>query len=257
MTARNDDNPIPKASGIYALRWPTGHFYIGQAQDLRKRASCHASMMRRGVHTNAHLQRVYHLHGQPSFEVLELCPVEDLNRVEQSCLDVVCGRGQCLNMARVAESPMRGRRWTEDQRERNLPKIMENGRKARDSGALHRGSAEATRARWADPAFRAKMAEVQRRPDVREKRVNALRAVRLTDAEKDAKADAARAQWADPDMREKMLAKVRKTRASPEYRANMSERLRATNTPERSAERSAAARMAWARRKAGITGTPV
>lgn len=99
---------IPKAPGIYRISIGPRTFYWGQAQDLRVRDMFHRSCLRRGVHHNSHLQASFDKHGDYTFEVSLLCPVEDLDMQEQFCLDIWWRTEGCANTAQCAYAPTRG-----------------------------------------------------------------------------------------------------------------------------------------------------
>lgn len=107
----------PSTSGIYAIRnLNNGKFYIGSAVKLSGRFRTHLCDLRKGRHHSQHLQRSWNKHGAESFafEVLELCPADDLITREQWWIDTC---EPPYNIAPNAGST-RGHRWTEAQRKR-------------------------------------------------------------------------------------------------------------------------------------------
>lgn len=68
------DNPNPTATGIYQIRnLLDGKVYIGSSSRMRHRWVMHRSLLRRGLHHSARLQRAWIKHGEENFvfEVLE------------------------------------------------------------------------------------------------------------------------------------------------------------------------------------------
>lgn len=111
-------------SGIYLLRnVVNGKFYIGSAMNTTKRKSEHFGFLSRGCHPNVHLQAAWNNYGRDSleFDVIIICEVEHLLKIEQGFLDMYWGTEQCYNMARSAKSPSLGRTlpvWSETRREK-------------------------------------------------------------------------------------------------------------------------------------------
>jgi len=74
-----------KQCGIYKITIGE-YFYVGSSQDIHKRVYRHLSDLRKSVHRNRFMQRVYDKHLDMSFTVLEIVSVEDLLNVEQAYL---------------------------------------------------------------------------------------------------------------------------------------------------------------------------
>ncbi len=129
-------------SGIYViLNTKNGHIYIGQTQDFRQRWRKHLSMLRRGCHDNRHLQSAWNKYGEQAFKFkkLEYCPVGQLNEREQHYLDVYMAKNMCYNLAIDALSPSRGRKMSDEQRQRLS--IINKGRKVSESTRLKQSEA--------------------------------------------------------------------------------------------------------------------
>ena len=65
-----------RQEGIYMIRNRINNkVYIGQSIDLVRREGDHFSDLRRGIHTNTHLQSSFNKYGEVNFEfiVLEYC----------------------------------------------------------------------------------------------------------------------------------------------------------------------------------------
>lgn len=99
-------------SGIYQiLNTVNGKIYIGSTTNLRARKSGHFTALSRGRHENPRLQNAWNLYGSDVwvFEVLELCPTEQLLILEQRYLDRFWDGGiNCYNIAKIAEAPGKG-----------------------------------------------------------------------------------------------------------------------------------------------------
>jgi group I intron endonuclease len=99
-------------SGIYTItQISTGRVYVGSAVNLAARWQHHRWCLRSGKHGNSRLQRAWNKHGADSFEFFVVEAVEDkalLRQREQVWLDAAFARGNCYNIARFAENPVRG-----------------------------------------------------------------------------------------------------------------------------------------------------
>lgn len=139
-----------KISGIYKITSPTGRIYIGQAEIITKRWKEYKYMNSK-VERQTKLWRSFKKHGVENhiFEVLEDCPLEDLNcreRYWQDFYDVLNGGLNCTlqecgeqrrvfseevreKIGRKGESnPMYGKKWSEETRERiKTTKIITRG----------------------------------------------------------------------------------------------------------------------------------
>lgn len=121
--------------GIYGLYCVVNRkWYIGQSAKLTKRRQNHISKLRKGIHYNQHLQRAFRKHGEWWFEfqILEICPMEQLDVREKFWIDhhrsCLCGfnvqGGGQLN--RILSSATRrkmsrahkGKRFTQEHRDR-------------------------------------------------------------------------------------------------------------------------------------------
>jgi len=76
---------IPTTSGIYKITCNANKmFYIGCSINLHRRRNQHWYELRVNTHHNRHLQYCWDTYGENtlSFEVLELCPLEELTERE-------------------------------------------------------------------------------------------------------------------------------------------------------------------------------
>jgi group I intron endonuclease len=90
--------PDLDVSCIYALCDANESFYIGSTKNLRRRFRWHMNLLRKGKHSNPHLQN--HFNKYPNgwyIQIVELCNVEDLLKQEQEHLDFWFGVEVCLN----------------------------------------------------------------------------------------------------------------------------------------------------------------
>lgn len=81
---------LRKVSGIYQItNRITGKIYIGSSVDIGRRIYLHKWSLRTKRHHSIHLQRSWDRHGENAFEfrLLQTCPANKLQRVEQEYLD--------------------------------------------------------------------------------------------------------------------------------------------------------------------------
>lgn len=78
-----------KAAGIYKITFEGDPFkvYVGSSVWLYKRYQNHLSELRRGIHKNTYLQNRHNKKNDLLFEVIALCPPEQLLELEQMVLD--------------------------------------------------------------------------------------------------------------------------------------------------------------------------
>ena len=76
-----------KTSGIYRIDLGNGWFYIGSAQNLRKRECEHRRSLERKDHNNKKMQNIWNKHGIFEFVILEQCTEDVLLNCEQMYLD--------------------------------------------------------------------------------------------------------------------------------------------------------------------------
>lgn len=72
-------------SGIYVItNLKNGKKYVGQSCDVVRRIRTHKLLLSSGRHKNRHLQAAWDKYGAAwfSFEVIESCPIDDLNKRE-------------------------------------------------------------------------------------------------------------------------------------------------------------------------------
>lgn len=118
-------------SGVYRiLCLANGRFYIGSSANLVRRKSDHVWSLSAGKHGNPHLQAAWNKHGSDNFtfDILELCPSDDLISKEQLYLDrfTPYNREIGYNMCPVAYS-RRGIKSSEETKQKL--KILHKGRK--------------------------------------------------------------------------------------------------------------------------------
>ena len=70
-------------AGIYKIvNTATGACYVGQSQRLKKRIKEHFRLLRRGIHSNPHLQNSYNKHGADKFQAFIEVYCEDTNDMD-------------------------------------------------------------------------------------------------------------------------------------------------------------------------------
>lgn len=120
---------MSKQSVIYLISWTNNpYFYVGQAQNFNRRKAQHLYEIKNQKHSNSKLQNVYNKYGEPQFQILEYCEVEELNTIEQWYLNEFIGKENCLNIASFAEASARGLKRSEEAR-----KKMSEARKGKNS----------------------------------------------------------------------------------------------------------------------------
>jgi len=108
-------------SGIYViLHKKSGKIYLGQAQNIKERFGEHKSALKHNRHHNRHLQFVWNRDGSNAFrfQILERCSAECLNERERHYLELYMAKGLCYNFAVDPTAPMRGRKHSEESKQR-------------------------------------------------------------------------------------------------------------------------------------------
>lgn len=89
-------------SGIYSItHLKTGNFYIGSAKNFNKRWSAHICHLKKNKHHSPYLQNIYNKYGIESlqFNIIEICPIQNLLSREQFYLDNLKPRFNTLKIA--------------------------------------------------------------------------------------------------------------------------------------------------------------
>ena len=129
INIRKLDRKNHSVSGIYEIRnLRNGKQYIGQTKNLYERQCTHIGSLNRGSHPNRHLQRAWDKYGSESFEfnVLEFCPIEQLNELEKWHIDR-CQSNIIGYNIRIDPCSSRGLKWTDEQRRKMTERINEEG----------------------------------------------------------------------------------------------------------------------------------
>lgn len=120
-----------KTSGIYEIRNIVNNKrYIGQSQNMYVRISKHIFLLRSNNHCNKHLQSAWNQYGENSFEcsVLEYCSNEQLNEKELFWIDYYKSNNKDFGYnIRLNPFDNRGLKWTDEQREKMIQHINEDG----------------------------------------------------------------------------------------------------------------------------------
>jgi group I intron endonuclease len=102
----------PMARGIYKLiNVINDKFYVGSAVDLKRRKTRHFSELRKGKHSNRHLQAAWNKYGEQAFVfvvIAEIPPEADLLAAENVWLHTHVGKDYCYNIGVDATAPMQG-----------------------------------------------------------------------------------------------------------------------------------------------------
>src|ERR1700733_2946579 len=99
MIIEEEVQPVP---GVYLIiNKIDGKFYVGSTKSLSERAQTHRLELKGGRHSNVHLQAAYtkHLGANFKFFVLAICSSKRRAlKIEQSYLDLFCGKPYCYNL---------------------------------------------------------------------------------------------------------------------------------------------------------------
>lgn len=77
-------------SGVYSITSPSGRTYVGSSNDIRRRWYEHHWRMKNGKSSSPSLDRAFKKYGLlMKFEILEICAVDDLRKVEQKFIDLL------------------------------------------------------------------------------------------------------------------------------------------------------------------------
>lgn len=233
-----------KQSGIYAVtNTINGKRYVGSGVDVAGRHRTHRSHLRRNIHFNPKLQHAWNKYGEAAFrfDVLELCPPEQLIEREQYWIDTLDTVANGYNCAPIAGSCL-GRRLSPEictryaERQRQLwerPEYRANHvAKMLETTAdptFRAQQSQTVQALWRDPDYRARQLQARRDPawkaaqsaivraglanedpaqrQARQQRQGAQVRARAAQPEYKAAASArTRAQWTDPDYRARLIA---------------------------------------------------
>lgn len=111
-------------SGIYKIvNHATGACYVGQSLRMKKRLKEHFRLLRRGIHSNPRLQKSYDKHGEANFSGSMEIFCEDPNDMDIIENAFLTGEARFVepvvyNIADFAKIPMRGRRHSEEAKQR-------------------------------------------------------------------------------------------------------------------------------------------
>lgn len=85
-------------------------YYVGQSVNVEMRRREHMTDLRCARHRNAYMQNAANKYGADAvrFEILEECPPEGLDCLEQWWIDAMHGHERCMNIARDVNVPNRG-----------------------------------------------------------------------------------------------------------------------------------------------------
>lgn len=104
-----------KICGIYKIeRLNDGAIYIGQSINIKSRFNLHKHHLRKGKHSNQHLQNSFNKYGEEcfAFSVIAECKHDELDFLEQHYLDNAKKSGATIfNCGDVASCPNRGRKF--------------------------------------------------------------------------------------------------------------------------------------------------
>jgi len=134
-------------TGIYTItNTENKKAYIGQSSHIEKRWKEHSYELKNNRHPNPYLQNSWNKHGEQAFvfQLIEECTEESLTAREQYWLDHFKGLGETYNIAVCTNSPMKGRKHSEDSK----VKISLSNKGKRQSCLNKLMIAEANKTRW-------------------------------------------------------------------------------------------------------------
>jgi len=98
--------------GIYKIiNVVNNNFYVGSAVNFKKRKAKHFYALKKGVHSNGHLQAAWNKYGENAFifaVVQEVSAEEDLLAAENVWLHEHVGKDYCYNLGTDATAPLLG-----------------------------------------------------------------------------------------------------------------------------------------------------
>ena len=129
--------------GVYQIRnRVTNKVYVGSSKKLEERKNSHFRELRKGCHSNAHLQNSFIKYGEENFifEIIEFCKLEERFDIEQYWIDKFF-RKNCYNINPEAVNPpdMTGISKAQKKRFQNseVRKKHSEIRRGKNTGALH------------------------------------------------------------------------------------------------------------------------
>lgn len=203
-------------SGIYVIKGP-GKVYVGQSQNIGSRRNRHFGELRRGVHSNKHMQAAWNLYGEQafSFETLEDCAVGTLDERELFWITELRAVEAGYNK-RVTPVSNRGIKFSEEIR----AKVGAAIKAALASPQARARIKEVRKRTFSDPALRARISENSRRyyadPEARAKQSKVSLQAHSRPGVREKLSDKAKAAWADPITRSRQAAAIKAAHNTPE-----------------------------------------
>lgn len=92
--------------GVYKITGPNGRCYVGQSINISERWRYHRKELRAGRHGNEKMQNAWSKYGEANFffEIVALCSVKELDRVEQQTMDTLDAVHHGYNIVPLAGS---------------------------------------------------------------------------------------------------------------------------------------------------------
>jgi hypothetical protein len=114
--------------GIYKITAPDGHYYIGSANNFKKRLKSHIYKLETNTHENNVLQNKYNAHPDWlwKYELVEqVNNVKDVKVFEQKHLDLHFGSKLCINLNPNANKPpsWKGKKQSQESNEKRRRKL--------------------------------------------------------------------------------------------------------------------------------------
>lgn len=145
--------------GVYAIRnINNGKIYVGSSKDIEGRWQKHLSDLRRGLHSNLHLQNAWEKYKEENFslEIILECSEEELLQEEQKCIEKTNSSDRKIgyNKSLFAGSPMKGRKHTTDSKD-----MMRQAKLGEKNNFYGRSHTEETKKKISDAKKGVKLSE--------------------------------------------------------------------------------------------------
>lgn len=117
-----------KKVGVYFLHNPnTNETYVGSGYILTRK-SYHFKSLENNKHHNSNLQEAYNRDNRFEFNAVELPTKEEALEFEQGMLDYLSNNPGLLNISKDAKSPMKGRSFSEESKQKLSHSLKNSGR---------------------------------------------------------------------------------------------------------------------------------
>ena len=176
--------------------------YVGSSVNVERRIQEHRRMLQDGKHYNSHLQRTWNKYGADDFEMALLEPADaaQLKEREQFWMEAMPSWPTC-NIAIAADNAMRGRKHTEETRQKlSRPFSDEHKQKLREARNQRGPTSDETRQKLSDAMQGNEHLLGHKHTEETKRKIGAVWAGRKHSEETKAKMRAARALQSPPTL---------------------------------------------------------